>query len=81
MLGSITSTAVYTTLAEPVQVSGGNDQHDRLWRRRRPMGKKEREDEPTKDFKKSVKDVDKPSKKEKKRLDKIVKRLPKNEKI
>jgi hypothetical protein len=30
------------------------------------MGKKEREDEPTKDFKKSVKDVDKPSKKEKK---------------
>ncbi len=38
------------------------------------MGKKEREDEPTKDFKKSVKDVDKLSKKEKKRLDKIVKR-------
>jgi hypothetical protein len=44
------------------------------------MGKKS-EDEPTKDFKKAVKAVDKPSKKEKKRLDKIGKRLPKNDKI
>jgi hypothetical protein len=45
------------------------------------MAKKEREDEPTKDFERAVKDVDKPSKKEKKKFDKIVKRLPKKEKI
>jgi hypothetical protein len=45
------------------------------------MGKKEREDEPTKDFKEAVKAVGKPSKKEKKRIDKIVKHLPKKDKI
>ena len=45
------------------------------------MGKKGREDEQTKDFKKAVRSVDKPSKKEKKKLDKIVKHLPKKEKI
>jgi hypothetical protein len=45
------------------------------------MGKKEREDEPTKDFEKAAKAVGKPSKKEKKRIDKIVKQLPKREKI
>jgi hypothetical protein len=45
------------------------------------MGKKEREDEPTKDLEKAVRTVDKPSKKEKKRVDKIVKHLPKKEKI
>jgi hypothetical protein len=45
------------------------------------MGKKEREDEPTKGLEKAVKAVDKPSKKEKRRLDKIIKRLPKSEKI
>jgi hypothetical protein len=45
------------------------------------MGKKEREDEQAKDFKKAVRAVDKPSKKEKKKLDKIVKHLPKKEKI
>jgi hypothetical protein len=45
-----------------------------------PMGKKEREDDATKDFKKAVK-ADKPSKKEKKRVDKITKHLSKNEKI
>src|ERR1700727_771996 len=39
-----------------------------------PMGKKEREDEPTKDFKRAEKAVGKPSKKEKKKLDKITKR-------
>jgi hypothetical protein len=44
------------------------------------MGKKEHEDEPTKEFKKA-KAVDKPSKKKEKRIDKVVKRLPKNEKI
>jgi hypothetical protein len=44
------------------------------------MGKKEREDDATKDFKKAVK-ADKPSKKEKKRVDKITKHLSKNEKI
>jgi hypothetical protein len=45
------------------------------------MGKKEREDEPTKDFNRAEKAVGKPSKKEKKKLDKITKRLPKKEKI
>jgi hypothetical protein len=45
------------------------------------MGKKEHEDEPTKDFKKAVKVVDKPSKKEEKKVDKITKHLSKNEKI
>jgi hypothetical protein len=44
------------------------------------MGKKS-EDEPTKDFKKAVKAEGKPSKKEKKKLDKITKRLPKDDKI
>jgi hypothetical protein len=45
------------------------------------MGKKEREDDSTKDFKKAVKAEDKPSKKEKKRVDKITKHLSKNEKL
>jgi hypothetical protein len=45
------------------------------------MGKKEREDEPTKDFKKTVKATAKPSKKEKKKLDRITQRLPKDDKI
>jgi hypothetical protein len=45
------------------------------------MGKKEREDEPTKEFKKAVKAEGKPPKKEKKKLDKITKHLSKNEKI
>jgi hypothetical protein len=45
------------------------------------MGKKEHEDEQTKEFKEAVKTVGKPSKKEKKRVDKIVKHLPKKEKI
>ena len=45
------------------------------------MGKKEREDEPTKDFEKAAKGMGKPSKKEKKKVDKIVKHLPKKEKI
>jgi hypothetical protein len=45
------------------------------------MGKKEHEDEPTKDFKKAVKATAKPSKKEKKKVDKITKHLSKNEKI
>jgi hypothetical protein len=58
--------------------AGETDQHRR---RRRRMGKKEREDEPTKGLEKAVKAVDKPSKKEKRRLDKIIKRLPKSEKI
>jgi hypothetical protein len=43
--------------------------------------KKDREDEPTKDFREAVKAVGKPSKKEKKRIDKIVKHLPKRDKI
>jgi hypothetical protein len=46
-----------------------------------PMGKKEREDEPTKDFKKAVKAEGKPPRKEKKKIDKITKHLSKNEKI
>jgi hypothetical protein len=45
------------------------------------MGRKEREDEPTKEFKKAVKDEGKPPKKEKKKIDKITKHLSKNEKI
>jgi hypothetical protein len=45
------------------------------------MGKKEREDEPTKDLKRAVKAVGKPPKKEKKKLDKITKRLSKSDKI
>jgi hypothetical protein len=49
--------------------------------KRGQIGKKEREDDSTKELKKAVKAVGKPSKKEKKKLDKIVKHLPKNEKI
>jgi hypothetical protein len=45
------------------------------------MGRKKHQDESTKDFKKAAKAVGKPPKKEKKKIDKIVKRLPKNEKI
>jgi hypothetical protein len=45
------------------------------------MGKKEREDDSTKELKRAVKVVGKPSKKEKKKLDKIVKHLPKKDKI
>jgi hypothetical protein len=45
------------------------------------MGKKDCEDEPTKDFREAVKAVGKPSKKEKKRIDKIVKHLPKEDRI
>ena len=45
------------------------------------MGRKEREDDSTKEFKKAVKAEGKPPKKEKKELDKIAKHLSKNEKI
>lgn len=45
------------------------------------MSKKEREDDATKDFKKAAKAADEPSKKEKKRIDKITKHLSKNEKL
>ena len=45
------------------------------------MGKKPRDDDATKDFKKVVKAAEKPSKKEKQRVDKITKHLSKNEKI
>jgi hypothetical protein len=45
------------------------------------MGRKEREDDSTKEFKKAVKATGKPSKKEEKKVDKITKRLSKNEKI
>jgi hypothetical protein len=45
------------------------------------MGKKEREDDSTKEFKKAVKAVGQPSKKEKKKVDKITKHLSKNERI
>jgi hypothetical protein len=45
------------------------------------MGKKDHEDEPTKDFKKAVKAVDKPSKREKKKLEKTTKHLSKKDKI
>jgi hypothetical protein len=45
------------------------------------MGKKEREDDSTKDFKKAVKAEGKPPKKEKKKIDKIIRHLSKNEKI
>jgi hypothetical protein len=40
-----------------------------------------RKDDSTKDFKKAVKAVVKPSKKEEKKIDKITKHLPKKEKI
>jgi hypothetical protein len=40
-----------------------------------------RKDDSTKDFKKAVKAVAKPSKKEEKKMDKITKHLPKKEKI
>ena len=45
------------------------------------MGRKEREDDSTKDFKKAAKAMGKPPKKEEKKLDKINKHLSKNEKI
>jgi mRNA-degrading endonuclease YafQ of YafQ-DinJ toxin-antitoxin module len=45
------------------------------------MGRKEREDDSTKEFKKGLKDVPKPSKKEKEKIDKVTKRLSKNEKL
>jgi hypothetical protein len=45
------------------------------------MGKKTRDDDSTKEFKKAVKAVGKPSKKEEKKIDRITKHLPKNEKI
>jgi hypothetical protein len=44
------------------------------------MGRKVREDDSTKEFKKAVKDR-MPSKREKKKVDKITKHLSKNEKI
>jgi hypothetical protein len=40
-----------------------------------------RKDDSTKDFKKAVKAVGKPSKQEEKKINKITKHLPKNEKI
>jgi hypothetical protein len=43
------------------------------------MGRKSREDDSTKDFRKAVKAVGKPSKKEDKKIDKITKHLPKKE--
>jgi hypothetical protein len=45
------------------------------------MGRKAREDDSTKEFKKAVKAMGKPSKKEEKKIDKITKHLSKNEKI
>jgi hypothetical protein len=45
------------------------------------MGRKAREDDSTKEFKKAVKAMGRPSKKEKKKIDKITKHLSKNEKI
>jgi hypothetical protein len=45
------------------------------------MGRKTREDDSTKDFRKAVKAAGKPSKKEEKKVDKITKHLPKKEKI
>jgi hypothetical protein len=45
------------------------------------MGKKAREDDSTKAFKKAVKAMSKPSSKEKKKVDKITKHLSKNEKL
>ena len=45
------------------------------------MGRKEREDDSTKEFKKSLKVVPKPSKKEKEKIDKITKHPSKNDKI
>jgi mRNA-degrading endonuclease YafQ of YafQ-DinJ toxin-antitoxin module len=45
------------------------------------MGKKEREDDSTKEFKKSLKAVPKPSKKAKEKINKITKLLSKNDKI
>jgi hypothetical protein len=45
------------------------------------MGKRERQDDSTKEFEKAVKAVGKPPKKEKKEVDKVTKHLPKKEKI
>jgi hypothetical protein len=45
------------------------------------MGKKERKDDSTKEFKKAVRAVAKPSKKEDKKVDKIVKHLSRKDKI
>ena len=45
------------------------------------MGKKMREDDSTKDFKKAVKGTDKSPKKEKKKVDKITKHSSKDDKI
>jgi hypothetical protein len=45
------------------------------------MGRKTREDDSTKEFRKAEKAVGKPSKKEEKKIDKITKHLPKKEKI
>jgi hypothetical protein len=45
------------------------------------MGRKARKDDSTKEFKKAVKAMGRPSKKEKKKIDKITKHLSKNEKI
>jgi hypothetical protein len=45
------------------------------------MGKKTGEDDSTKDFKKAVKAVAKPSTKEEKKIEKITKHLPKKEKL
>jgi hypothetical protein len=45
------------------------------------MGRKAREDDSTKEFKKAVKGMSKPSKREKKKENKITKRLSKNEKL
>jgi hypothetical protein len=45
------------------------------------MGRKEREDDSTKEFKKGLKAVGKPPKKEKEKIDKITRHLSKNEKL
>jgi hypothetical protein len=45
------------------------------------MGKKERQDDSTKEFEKAVKAEGRPPKKEKKELDKITKHLPKKERL
>jgi hypothetical protein len=57
------------------------DRQERPERRQRVMGRKAREDDSTKEFKKAVKGMDKPPKREKEKVDKITKHLSKNEKI
>jgi hypothetical protein len=68
--------------AEPIQGFLAGLIRGRKRRRQRSMGRKAREDDSTKEFKKAAKAMDnQPTKKEEKKIEKTTKRLSKNEKI